>query len=393
MIYFEKIGDKLLAIFETNYSGWIYEKFKINDSAKIKGVYKFFRGDLHKILNNDSFNSSDTQIVFLIATKSAHYYKFKRHVFSINKDLYIHESIKIEDRFFRAHRQISIVPKLCKVINEDIYISPNGEKGISVNQYKKILKGFPDTYELTRYSEARIEAILNHYFMTCSNFVNKYEKLLNKKITFSGQSIKVSLKNYEKEKYSFIYQKLIEMLDNQESYNEKDWQTEILDILPLIFPKYIYILPEMTVKDYYSHSTRRIDFGIIDVNGNVDIIEIKRPKWSNLLYKNVYRGNFVPSKILSDTIMQIEKYLFHLVKSGKNGENHLNDKYKSILKNKVKINIINPKGIVIIGRDKNLKSQELKDLEIIKRQYNNIIDIITYDDLLQRVNILIEMFS
>jgi len=56
----------------------------------------------------------------------------------------------------------------------------------------------------------------------------------------------------------------------------------------------------------------------------------------------------------------------------------------------MEIRIANPKAIIIVGRDQiggiNMTGSQLLDFEIIKRKYANMMDIITYDDLLRRLN-------
>ena len=39
---------------------------------------------------------------------------------------------------------------------------------------------------------------------------------------------------------------------------------------------------------------------------------------------------------------------------------------------------------MLLGRSNNLTDEQLFDFEIIKRQHKNIVDIMTYDDLLKR---------
>ena len=46
-----------------------------------------------------------------------------------------------------------------------------------------------------------------------------------------------------------------------------------------------------------------------------------------------------------------------------------------------------------MGRDASLNENQIIDFEIIKRKYKNIIDIITYDDLLSRLERIIEKYS
>ena len=87
--------------------------------------------------------------------------------------------------------------------------------------------------------------------------------------------------------------------------------------------------------------------------------------------------------------MQIEKYIYHLNKSGQSGENKLTSKYKAKIPSDFKIKITNPSGIIIMGRDISLTPDQKEDFEIVKRKYKNVIDIITYDDLLRRLGFII----
>jgi len=186
------------------------------------------------------------------------------------------------------------------------------------------------------------------------------------------------------------------MLDNSDSYSENDWQDKILEIILLLYPKYIKCFSEVRINDYYSNptrtTTRRIDLMLVDSIGNIDVIEIKKPFEFCVITKNTYRDNFTPMKELSGTIMQVEKYLFHLNKWGVNGEKALTLKYQSQLPNELTIKVTNPKGLIIIGRDHNLTESQRFDFEIIKRKYSNIMDIITYDDLLKRLENIINRF-
>ena len=56
------------------------------------------------------------------------------------------------------------------------------------------------------------------------------------------------------------------------------------------------------------------------------------------------------------------------------------------------IRITNPKALLILGRDRRpdgglaLDQRQTFDLEVIKRKYANMMDIITYDDLLRRLD-------
>lgn len=173
----------------------------------------------------------------------------------------------------------------------------------------------------------------------------------------------------------------------------------LLAFLPLIFPKYVAVIEKVPVEDRYTNPdkivTRVMDLALVDVNGSIDVIEIKKPFDDVLLRKTLYRDNFVPTGDLSGTIMQAEKYLFHLSKWGIAGEKKLTEKYQALLPPGLQIRITNPKALLILGRDRKadgnpaLNPTQLFDLEVIKRKYANMIDIITYDDLLRRLENII----
>ena len=126
-------------------------------------------------------------------------------------------------------------------------------------------------------------------------------------------------------------------------------------------------------------------------------MEVKKPFDDKILRKSLYRGNSTPTSELSGSIMQAEKYLFHLSKWGVNGETILTAKYSNQLPTSMKIRISNPKAIIIVGRDQiggvNMTGSQLLDFEVIKHKYANVMDIVTYDDLLRRINNTIAALS
>ena len=115
------------------------------------------------------------------------------------------------------------------------------------------------------------------------------------------------------------------------------------------------------------------------------MLVIKKPFVECIVTSNCYRDNHVPMRELSGAIMQIEKYLYHLNRWGPDGEAKLNAKYGIQLPPGMEIKIVNPSGIVIMGRDNTLTSEQKNDFEVIRRKYRHVTDIMTYDDLLRRL--------
>ena len=188
-------------------------------------------------------------------------------------------------------------------------------------------------------------------------------------------------------------------LKEAEGYSEKQWQRLIIDIVLLLFPRYVAVLENVNVKDFYSSpgktKDRYIDLCLVDASGSLDIIEIKKPFDGALLSRSPYRGNLTPAKELAGSIMQAEKYIFHLSKWGHRGEHKILQKHGDKLPAGMNVKITNPKAMIILGRDRLpnghpiWNSSELLDFEVIRRKYSNLLDVITYDDLLRRLNNII----
>ncbi len=110
---------------------------------------------------------------------------------------------------------------------------------------------------------------------------------------------------------------------------------------------------------------KRYDFYVEKYDGYADIIEIKRCN------EDLFNKNGKMAKSLTDSLQQLIEYIDEAIIEG--------DSKK--ISRKLRINFLKPKGILIIGRKKN---KDLKEkLEHIKYYFHNI-DILTYDDLLER---------
>jgi len=183
------------------------------------------------------------------------------------------------------------------------------------------------------------------------------------------------------------------MLKEEKGYSEKDWQENIKDIITLLFPQYIAAYREAPIIDSDSNTKRSADFILIDSCGHVDLLEIKKPSDLQLLQQTIYRGNYIPTRDMSGCIMQIEKYIYNISKSGKKGEELIHKKFAKMLPPHINIKITNPRGLILIGRDYNLTIKQNLDFEVIRRKYKNIADIITYGDLLRRLQATISQMS
>lgn len=271
-----------------------------------------------------------------------------------------------------------------------MYIGGDSEGSIPLSGYLYLLRNFPNTTELNHYAASRVNAVLRDYLDTSFDAMEVYNTYLNNSIEARESKLFPSFTRIELAKYRTLLKRLEEMLANEIEYSEKQWQREIVSIVRLLYPKYIRVFENVPIRDTINSTSRRLDLMLIDARGHVDILEIKKPFDRCILSRSEYRGNYVPAKELSGAVMQIEKYIYYLSKWGTPGERALTKRYRGHLPAEVSIKIVNPKGIIIMGRENEMSERQRGDFEVVKRKYINIVDIISYDDLLLRLRVLID---
>ncbi|MCV6599829.1 MAG: DUF4263 domain-containing protein [Alphaproteobacteria bacterium] len=403
MIYIVKNDNKLLLKYQTN--SWVQNKLEKENKVTICRTFTFKDSDcIEGLIDRDEdehLYQDEKEYTFILGELKNSYYVIDKRILDIDFNLLIEKSMEIWKNDFYSENpnqyKISIFKKINKLVDEPIIIGGKLENSIPIKDFKNFVQKFPNKTELTLYSHARITNVLSEYFDTMEDSDKKLQNFLNKKNLVEKSNNIVNFDKYELKKYVYISEEIKKMLRNPNRYSEKQWQNLMIEFLLIIYPKYIGVLDNVNIKDFYSNpkktTNRYIDIALLDSNGNVDIIEIKKPTGNSIISSGKYRDNYTPKKELSGTVMQIEKYLFHLNKWGLKGEEYLNKKYADKFNNEIKIKITNPKGIIILGRDKCFTDEQLFDFEIMKRKYANVIDILTYDDLLRRLDNIISKFS
>lgn len=376
-----------------NGTDWITELFKKNEDFRTKGTFRLTKNEL---VEEEISDENDITKLFEIGRLNNGYYEIYKRVLDTNNDVLFHESCNIKLKYFIVNSKISILLRFERLANQQIIIGGKKENSIPEHVFNDIIDSFPSRTEQRLYIDSRITNVLSQYLDGVKDSRRTFENYLEKRNKIGNFSKISSIKSYEYKKFQFILATLKEMLNDSDNYSERNWQEQILEIILILYPKYIKCFSEVKIKDFYSNpskpTNRFIDLMLIDSNGNIDVIEIKKPFGNCVISKKTYRDNYTPMKELTGTIMQVEKYIFHLNKWGVKGETILSKKYENDLPSGMKIKITNPKGIVILGRGDNLTHRQLFDLEIIKRKYANLIDIITYDDLVKRLENTLEKY-
>ena len=398
MISILKNDDRLLLKYTAesfNDPQWIDSKLEKIGKVTLRRCFTF--GPQVLAPKSDSDDLYDECHTFVLGVTEGDYYKIDKRILGLNDDLLLWKQMGIKSKTFIASRDISIFRRIDKLIDEQIVIGGNKDGSIPLEGFDELIRNFPTSTELKHYANARVTRVLKDYLGTLSNAQITLETYLKKKKTIQTKSRIKFIQKYEPRKFEYVRDELKEMLREVESYSEKDWQKQIANFLLLIFPKYITVLENLNIKDFYTNpvktKNRFIDLTLVDANGTIDILEIKKPFDNCLLSKTKCRDNYTPKTELSCSVMQVEKYMFHLNKWGRDGELHILKKRKHQLPADLEVKITNPKAMIILGRDGDFADDQKFDFEIIRRKYANVMDIMTYDDLLHRLENIISMVN
>ena len=403
MIKFWEKDNKIIFSYTPDFNSnhdWVAEELDREGEVTIKMTFHFSSKDLYKpdtheveLQSEDDFDDMEPRTVnFVFARLKGDYYKIKKGILTSEFDIYFHKEMEITPKLFLADKKISIFTIIAELVSSDVYVGGDRSGSIPQAAYQQLLDRFPTSWEQKKYVQARVASVLKDYLENVADAESKYHKYMNKKAVKKGTDLQKLFREAELDKFTTILDKLRLMLKEENNYSEKQWQEEIIQILLLIYPKYIALFKNVPVKDD-AYRNKYLDYLLVDSNGHVDIIEIKQPFEKSIMTEGKYRNNFIPLRELSGTIMQLEKYIYYLNSRGQDGEAKLSDKYKQDLPEGLKIKITNPGGIVIIGRDNNLTDDQKLDFEVVKRKYKNVVDIITYDNLIRRVELTIEQIK
>jgi len=388
-ISFEKRNDKLILVYVPAMGiDDIITRLDTEDGFPIKHTFFVTKDLLCEDVEEE--NDWEETLSFCVGTIGDSYVELDSEVLGTNHSFYFGNEIKLKPEMFTAYRNISILRKIDEVIERDFYIGGDWEarNGISKETFDNLISKFPKTAELDKYAHMRIASIIKDYFPECDKYEAIYEKYIaSRNSSYASPSSSLSDYNVqiELEQFTVAYHELKNMLDRYEAIDEKKWQEKTHNILQLLYPKYICCARE--IKFYGGgKNDKQPDFLLVDANGFVDILEIKK---ADVRMLTQYRNNYVASREVSGAIQQIEKYIFCLNSSDK-AKQDVSDRLDEMLPNGLNVQVVNPQGILLVGRSNEFNEEQKKDFELIKRQYKHVADIMTYDDLLFRLGNIIE---
>jgi len=391
--YLEYTNDEVLFhyLYGEN-TDWIYNRFQYLDGQTGKdeqphvilnnGLFEFKQSDLKEI--------GEFEAIFKVGYFDGNYYKFNEETIRTKFPLKIRKGFELYLDDFQLMKGTPVIRVLDNILKSEIIIG-DGEGEISLDTLKEAKQKYPDKKEINTYIRSRVARVISDELDIKTDYDKKLMEYVSKKTRGpkESESSRSLLNELEIERLTYTRDKLKEMLRNRHSYNELIWQLEILRLFRVIYPQYVRIIKNVKLTVVNGHQ-KIADFLIVNSLGYVDVIEVKIPDKKVILKSQRYRNNAIPSKELSNSVIQIENYLYSLSSWGKKGEETLTALYKDKLPDGMQLRISNPRGLLIIGMLEDLDEDELFGFELTRRHYSHIIDIMTYDDMIKRIDTLIE---
>ena len=394
-VEFEASDDELHLLYSPRDDDqWVHAKFDRGESLTIKGTFRLTRA--HLVFSEDASDSEDPfdefPLRFRIAKARGDYFEFDPDVVRVGPPVLLAKSAKPTWKWFSSERAVSILDVIADLKPKRIVIGGPAPDAIPIADYENLVAQFPTPHELKRYTLARVGSVVRNYVETPVDAERLYRAYVEKRVTLKARNLRAPFLQQDARKYAFLLRKLVQMLKQEETYPESVWQEQILQIILLLSPKYIQAIEKVRIPGE-DGAHRFLDVLLIDASGNVDVIEIKKPFDRSIVTQSVYRDNHIPLRELSGSVMQVEKYIYRLNRWGHAGEKALTERYADKLPPGFQIRITNPSGIIITGRDQNLTQVQRQDFEFVRRKYKNIVDIVTYDDLLRRLKYVVSQLT
>lgn len=417
-VYFEKDINRLILLYETEYS-WVDDKLESDERIEVYKTFSFRKNDLIERSDENGLTYK-----FLLGDRIGDYYYISKNKLSTSFDLYIDCSLPIDWSWFVAttnkrnkyinhngkEEYSSIYGNILYAFNDfykgdSLYIDIDSEQTfiddgfhLTISTYQKFLRVFPTATNAKYLKLSMFTNILKNE-LDVDDYETVYQeyKMKHVPVDSSKTVLTQTLREQEKQKFLYAKEQLEKALDdyNKGKFIHEDvFSKYVAEFFCLLNPKYIMVSTKLKIIDYTkARASCQADLVLIDCEGNIDLIEVKSPKYSNLFRKRPYRSHYVACGELSGAINQLEQYLKSLTKMSSEEIADNNSDLQKKLGN-VTLKAVHPKGYIIFGRDEesfmgeNIEQKKC-DYEIIRNTYRDVVDVITFDELIRRFNNII----
>jgi len=347
----DRHGNEMFFLKEIILEGFNKLPFEFSQSGYVKGGVLYY---LNKKLSNKCITK------FIIS---------KLQTSAFNKN----EVILNYDDFQRLKKRLSRIAYESKI-----------EKGKYVDEF--FYDTFPNHYtiesETSRSRYLRVinnidKDIIQHFDKnTVEKFEEFYEQLISTKYKAKDKKTRLVTRTkikIDKLAVDNVISEFESLLKGTTS--ETDWGKFLLKNLFLVDSKYLKAISELNV---VLAGARKVDFGLIDYQGHLDIFEIKKPS-TDLLSKKQDRGNYYFHTDTIKAITQAEKYLYQA-----EGKRDILEK-DILIEKELSVKVIKPRAILLIGNTSQLDTEKKKiDFRILRNSLKNV-EIVLFDELLDRL--------
>lgn len=315
-------------------------QYSLNVAFKDKNIKKF------TISKEDKKDYRKVKGGYNVTIPYTEFVKYKKEM------IYIDTERKVNRKNATNHFLATLFPKYFQ-IEED-----------SINRKKNQFMSGLDISIIPKFSNEELEQVQD--FVYC---------ILDNKYIDIGKKMSL-ISHYKESVDTLVVDEAIKRFNEnmKKDASESDWGKYIKQYLFLLETKYVKVIPELNLA---TCTWRKVDFAYIDYQGYIDLFEIKKPS-TQLLCKNTDRGNYYWHADAVKAIIQAEKYLF------------ASERKASILSEDIKrennenVEVVKPKAYLIIGSSRQLVNDNMKnDFRILRDSLKNI-EIILYDELLER---------
>ncbi|MBQ7701870.1 MAG: DUF4263 domain-containing protein [Candidatus Methanomethylophilaceae archaeon] len=373
-----------------NGTGWIKELLERSSQITLCKIFNITQSDIDA--GNGFYEDfGEERIHFKIGDCENGLYVIRPPVLSDEYTLSIRPGSELDFSYFKDCYLPDAMDVVFEILKRDITIG-NKDGDLSPELLRSAMEKYPGITEYQHYKRLRAAEILGAELELPKDYRSAFDKYVEKRRKGKKMKDLPDIHALDLQKFTFLYKEMKDMLDNPERYDEADWQERIMEIVKLLYPQYIYVTRESKITEMYGKGTR-VDFVVINSSGYIDIIEIKDPKVDILATYNGHlvrdRNNYVPSRYLGNTVAQVENYIFGLNKDNKKAIENIRKHFSNSgtsLPDTLSLKIVNPRGLIIMGRS-NTEDEEISNsIELLRRQYSHIVDIVTYDDLIGRLH-------
>lgn len=156
---------------------------------------------------------------------------------------------------------------------------------------------------------------------------------------------------------------------------ESWWQSYVKSNILLMQQGYITAVEKLNIA---IGDTKFPDFLLVTHDNYLDILEIKKPN-TPILKPDASRGNYYFDSELSKAVIQTENYIHNVTKHQDTVRSYLKDRHG------IEIRAVRPRGIILAGDSRDFKlAKEQDDFRLLSQGIKNV-TLVTYDELLTRL--------